>query len=133
MALFGQRPQVVIYRGSDLNPQPSMPIFYRFAQHSASHIASFLVDGIVCVSNELYKRLKVTNKPCAIIPDPTNLDLFRPTSREDCRAKLGWDMDGAIAVFFSFGGRKEKRTDLATIIQSKIITYDARRRAQNNF
>ncbi|MGO8877948.1 MAG: glycosyltransferase [Desulfomonilaceae bacterium] len=122
VAIFSQGPKVVIYRGSDLNPQPSMPKAYRFAQHTASHIASFLVDGIICVSNELLKRLWVTNKPCAIIPDPTNLGLFQPLCREDCRIKLGWDADSAIAVFFGFGGRKEKRTDLATIIQNKILT-----------
>jgi len=125
VAIFGQRPKIVIYRGSDLNPQPSMPKVYRFAQHTASHIASFIVDGIICVSNELLKRLWVTSKPCEIIPDPTNLDLFQPLSREQCRTKLGWDTDSAITVFFGFGGRKEKRADLATIIRNKIRANDS--------
>jgi teichuronic acid biosynthesis glycosyltransferase TuaC len=123
VAVFGQRPKIVIYRGTDLNPdRVSVSTVYRLAQHTASHIASFLVDGIICVSNELHKRLWITGKPIEIIPDPTNLDLFRPASREDCRAKLGWNVDKDIAVFFCHGGRKEKRPDLAMNIRNKILT-----------
>ena len=125
VAVFGRHPKVIIFRGTDLNPDySSVSTVHRIAMLTASHIASFLVDGMICVSRELYERLWHKSKPVTIIPDPTNLDLFRTLDREDCRVKLGWNTDKPIAVFFSHGGRKEKRPDLAEIIRSRIQASD---------
>lgn len=112
-------PRVVIYRGSDLNPSPSESWLYQFLQHAASHCASFLVDGIICVSYELANRLWV-DKPCLISPDPTSLDIFRPMNSDNCRAKLGWDLNKPVAIFVGYGGRKGKGLEMARKVQQEI-------------
>jgi len=126
VAIVGKRPTVIIYRGTDLNPDyVSVATVYRWAMLTASHIASFLVDGIICVSQEICKRLWTISKAVTVIPDPTNLELFQPLCREECRTKLGWDTNNPIAVFFSHGGRKEKRPDLAEIVRNNILACDS--------
>lgn len=119
VAFFGQKPKVIIFRGSDLNYQPSENMIYQIVQHLASHVASFFVDGVVCVSKELQNRL-LTNKPCLIAPSPTNLDFFRPMDREQCRRQLGWGSSKPVAIFFGQGGRKCKRSDMAKKIADRF-------------
>jgi glycosyltransferase involved in cell wall biosynthesis len=120
VAMFSRRPRVVIFRGDDLKSTFYLSWIYRNLQLAASHASSFLVDGIICVSHELANLLFV-KKPCLICPSPTNLDLFRPMGQEACRKELGWDLNKPIAVFFGYGGREEKRADLAHQVKTHLM------------
>ena len=52
------RPLVVTYRGSDLNPTPSLGRFYSMGQKLLSQLAATRARGIICVSEELRNRLR---------------------------------------------------------------------------
>lgn len=124
VALFGRRPIVITYRGSDLNPEPHTNAFLLMAQHATSHIASFFADGIVCVSDELAMRLLVGTRR-AIITSPTDLDMFRPLDREECRRALGWSAHVPTAAFFAGNNPKLKEIDLAREVQAELLRCDS--------
>lgn len=112
VAVFGPRPIVMTFRGSDLNPAPDTNRLVQAAQHAASHFASVCANGIVCVSRELSERLRVRTR-LAIIPSPTDLELFRPRPQGECRRAIGWPEDAAIAVFLAGMNSALKGLDLA--------------------
>jgi len=112
VALFAPHPIVITYRGSDLNPTPSENWIYVLLKHLASHAASFLSDGIVCVSSEVAGRL-LCRKPIEIIPSSTDTDLFKPSNLEECRKKLGWELHVPTALFFAGNNPGKKRLDMA--------------------
>jgi len=116
VAFFAPRPRIITYRGSDLNPTPSEHWLYVLAKQLASHSASFLSDGIVCVSHELAGRL-ICRKPVEIIPSSTDTDLFRPADRSECRKMLGWDPNLPTALFFAGNNPGKKRLDLALTVE----------------
>jgi glycosyltransferase involved in cell wall biosynthesis len=119
VALFAPRPVIVTYRGSDLNPTPSENRLYVLLKHLASHLASFLADGIVCVSRELAGRL-VCRKPVEVIPSSTDTELFRPRDRDHCRETLGWERDLPTAVFLVGNNPGKKRLDLALAVNELV-------------
>jgi len=119
VAFFAPRPIIVTYRGSDLNPTPSENLLYVLIKHAASHLASFLTDGIVCVSREVASRL-VCSKPVEIIPSSTDTDLFRPMNRRICREELGWEHDTPTAVYFVGNNPGKKRLDLALEVENHL-------------
>lgn len=119
VALFAPRPRVITYRGSDLNPTPSEHPLYVLLKHAASHLASYFADGIICVSREVAGRL-VFRRPLEIIPSSTDIDLFKPLDKLECRSMIGWEPGKPAAVFFAGNDPGKKRLDLALQI-SEIL------------
>lgn len=119
VAVFAKHPTVMTFRGSDLNPEPNTPYPVLLAQHAASHLASLRADGIVCVSQELADRLRVRTRR-AVIPSPTDVELFRPMDRAECRAALGWPAAARIAVFFGGNNPALKGIDLAREVRAEL-------------
>lgn len=119
VALFGPRPIVITYRGSDLNPEPNTHRLMQMAQHAASQCAAFFADGIICVSRELAGRLL---KPGSreIIPSPTDVDLFQPLNQAACRAQLAWSIDRPVAVFLGGKNATLKGVELARRVQGEL-------------
>ncbi len=106
-------PLVVTYRGSDINPVPSESKLRSLVRVSCSQVAAWSADAITCVSTELSSRLWFGRDRTMVIPDGTDLTIFRPLDRQLARRQLGWDIDEPV-VFFYEGGRPEvKRRDLA--------------------
>jgi len=124
VALFAPRPRIVTFRGTDLNPAPTENGLYVFFQHLASHVASFLVDGIICVSQELRERLYCRKQDIAIIPSSTDTELFRPLTQAECRYRLGWAIDKPIALFFAGSNSRVKRLDIAVEIEKLLWSRD---------
>jgi teichuronic acid biosynthesis glycosyltransferase TuaC len=118
---FGRHrvPTVVTFRGSDLNPEPNTPRLVQFAQHTFSHIASWLADGIVCVSEELARRLRV-KRPLTVIASPTDLEIFRPRDQAECRRALGWPTEGQVAVFLPGANPAVKGAGLAQDVRDLL-------------
>lgn len=112
VAFFAPSPKIINYRGSDLNPTPSEKKLYVISKHILSHISSFFVDGIICVSNDLSKKI-FSNAPKIVIPSITDVNHFVPLNQTDCRVNLGWNISDPIAVFFSGNNPLKKRTDIA--------------------
>jgi len=120
VALFAPSPKIITYHGSDLNPTPSENRLYVLLKHLASHTASFLSDGIICVSRELAGRL-VCRKPIEIIPTSTDTDLFSPTDMNECRKMIGWDLHVPTALFLVGNNPGKKRLDLALEVEKHLL------------
>ena len=119
VAVFGPRPIVITYRGSDLNPEPHTNRLMQLAQHGASQFAAFFADGIICVSRELAGRL-LKPGPREIIPSPTDVALFQPREQADCRGRLGWSLERPVAVFLGGKNATLKGVDLARQVQAEL-------------
>jgi len=120
VALFAPSPKIITYHGSDLNPTPSENRLYVLIKHLASHAASLLSNGIVCVSHELAGRL-VCRKPIEIIPTSTDIDLFSPADKDECRIKIGWDLHVPTALFLVGNNAGKKRLDLALEVEKHLL------------
>jgi teichuronic acid biosynthesis glycosyltransferase TuaC len=118
-ALFSPSPVVVTYRGSDLNPEPNTPRPVVWAQHAFSHVASLLADAIVCVSRELAGRLRV-RRQLEVIPSPTDIESFAPADRSECRAALGWNLEGTMAIFIPGANPNLKGIDMARQVAREL-------------
>lgn len=110
---LGLAPVVLTFRGSDLNPVPSMPLWKTAPSHGLSRLAALGADHVICVSAELRNRLWLARSKSALIPTGVDTTIFRPSSRDAARARLGWDNQVPV-VFFNAGlSPKVKRIDLA--------------------
>lgn len=113
LATIGGPPLVITFRGSDLNPVPSEAWAMRAARVAFSQCAALRAAAAICVSDELRGRLWFRRAPVGIVPDGTDLSLFRRLDKLECRRELGWPPDERV-VFFHEGGRASvKRRDLA--------------------
>lgn len=113
VASIGGPPLVISYRGSDINPVPPEARLRSIIRVTCSQLAGLRATAIICVSDELRKRLWSRRWIAKVIPDGTDLSLFRPIDKRDARRKLNWPLDERV-VFFYEGGRPEvKRRDLA--------------------
>ena len=113
LASFGGPPLVITYRGSDINPVPSEPWIRSLIRVVCSQLAVLRASAVICVSDELRERLWSRRGLVRIVPDGTDVSLFKPLDKLECRRKLNWPFDERV-VFFYEGGRPEvKRRDLA--------------------
>jgi teichuronic acid biosynthesis glycosyltransferase TuaC len=128
IASLGGPPLVITYRGSDINPIPSAPLLSRFIRVACSQLAVLRAAAVICVSDELRERLWSRRELVNIVPDGTDLSLFKPLNKLICRQKLNWPLH-EIVVFFYEGGRpKVKRRDLAEagLIEARKILGSCR-------
>lgn len=105
-------PVVVTYRGSDLNPVPSVGMFRTMLAHFLSQIAAIRACRIVCVSRELAARLVYGGSKVTVIPEAIDLKIFQPIPRNEARLKLGWTHDAPVVLFNAGASPKVKRIDL---------------------
>ena len=105
-------PLVVTYRGSDLNPSPSMSWARRFAARLLSQLAALRARQIICVSAQLRERLWWRKHCATVIPSGVDTALFFPCPRNEAREKLRWENCERV-VLFNAGDPKLKRLDLA--------------------
>jgi glycosyltransferase involved in cell wall biosynthesis len=116
-ALFSQiwhRKFVITFRGSDLNPAPSMSPIRLALGHGLSHFASFFSHLNICVSSEVATRLCIyARRKVQVLPNGVNLDEFRPLPVCDARNIMNWDLDPPIIMFNAGRSPEVKRFDLA--------------------
>ena len=110
---LGLAPVVLMFRGSDLNPVPSMPLWKTAPSHGLSRLAALGASQVICVSAELRNRLWLARSKAALIPTGVDTTIFHPSSREAARAALGWDNDVPVIFFNAGPSPKVKRIDLA--------------------
>jgi teichuronic acid biosynthesis glycosyltransferase TuaC len=113
VASFGAAHLVVTFRGSDLNPAPSVSWARLFIGHLMSHFTALFAGRIICVSNELRDRLIWGRSRAVVLPTGVPTDLFRPKSCEACRAELHWSADRLIVLINAGPAPRKKRVDLA--------------------
>lgn len=122
----GLAPVVLTFRGSDLNPVPSMPRWKTAPSHALSRLAALGADHVICVSAELRNRLWLARSKASVIPTGVDTTAFYPSSREAARALLGWEDDTPVVLFNAGLSPKVKRIDVAekviAIARQKIAT-----------
>ena len=107
------KPVVVTFRGTDLNSDPSQSWLRSFFGRTLSRLAAARAAATVCVSEQLRRRLWWNRSRAVVLPGSVDLEQFKPRSRVQTRAELGWD-DHARVVLFNLGRfPKVKRPDMA--------------------
>ncbi len=129
-ALLCFRPLVITYRGSDLNPCPSMNRWRSAAGRLLSQLAALRASRIVCVSRELAGRLWWRKENVEILPSGVDTGRFRPREREAALARLGWSAEDRVVLFNAGRSPAVKRLDLAEAAVAAARRRDPRIRME---
>lgn len=106
-------PMVVTFRGSDLNPAPSDPWLRSLAGRLLSHLAARRAAGLICVSEQLKRRLWWGRERALVLPSGVDIELFQPHPQAEARRELGWSQEERIVLFNAGLSPMVKREDLA--------------------
>ncbi len=106
-------PLVITFRGSDLNPTPSDPWLRSAVRRGFSQYAARKAVRMICVSQELKRRLWWGRDRALVLPSGVDTDLFVPRCQSDARAELGWGATERIVLFNAGLSPEVKRLDLA--------------------
>jgi teichuronic acid biosynthesis glycosyltransferase TuaC len=106
-------PLVITFRGTDLNPDPSISKLRGLLGRTCSRIAAAGAAKNICVTEELKQRLWAGKSKTVVMPGSVNMELFRPIPRDEARAMLGWRTQSRIVLFNAGRFPKIKRRDLA--------------------
>ena len=111
---FSCSPVVVTFRGSDVNPNSEGNHILVFVAHLMSQISAFSAFRVICVSEEMKRRLWCSKDKVSIIPSGVNIDEFIPFAKLEARKLLNMDLYKPL-VLFNLGrsGLINKRLDLA--------------------
>jgi teichuronic acid biosynthesis glycosyltransferase TuaC len=108
-----RRPLVVTYRGSDLNACPAIPPWRSRVGRLCSQLAALRARRIVCVSEQLRRRLWWRRGRATVLPSGVDVDLFRPLPQAQARARMGWTHDRPAVLFNAGREPAVKRLDVA--------------------
>jgi glycosyltransferase involved in cell wall biosynthesis len=106
-------PLVITFRGSDLNPHPSVSRLRGWVGMFLSQVSVLRAKQVICVSKSLRDRLWWGHKKAVVIPSGVNLDLFRPMDQEAARRTVGWGLEEKIVLFCGGTEPEAKGLDLA--------------------
>lgn len=108
-------PLVITFRGSDLLPDYDVSRPRVWLGHLFSQVSALGAAGIICVSDELRRRLwwSGCRRRAVVITETIDLDLFKPMPRHEARKTLGWGPDDRVVLFNLNGAPRRKRIDLA--------------------
>jgi len=117
------RPVVIAFRGSDLNPVPSVSSLRVFVGHTLSQLSALRATRIVCVSRGLMDRLLWSKDKVTLIPTGVDTSLFKPIPISRARECLGWAGDDIVVLFNAGREPRVKRIDLAeqAIVQAREL------------
>ena len=111
--MAGNLPLVVTFRGSDLNPIPSIHPVKAMLGHMFSQLAALRASHLICVTPQMQQRLWWGRGRASVLSGGVNLKLFYPRSRENTRTLLGWPLRQAVVLFNAGKEPQIKRLDLA--------------------
>lgn len=129
-ALLCRCPLVITYRGSDLNPCPSMNWWRSAAGRLLSQLAALRARRIVCVSPELAGRLWWRRRRVEILPSGVDTERFRPREPEVALARLGWPAGDRVVLFNAGRSPAVKRLDLAEAAVAAARRWEPRIRME---
>ena len=108
-----RKPLVITFRGSDLNPCPSMSRTRSGLGRLLSQVAALRAARVVCVSRELAGRLWWRRDRAVLLPSGVDLARFRPREQAEARRRTGWDGTAPVVLFNAGRSPAVKRLDLA--------------------
>jgi len=109
------KPLVITYRGSDLNPAPA-PLGAKcraLVARGLSQLAALRADHIVCVSSELRARLWWGRDRVTVLASGVDSRTFFPEPQSTARKRVGWAMEERVVLFNASYNPRVKRLDLA--------------------
>lgn len=106
-------PLVITFRGSDLNPAPSDPWLRSAVRRGFSQYAARKAVRMICVSQELKRRLWWGRDRALVLPSGVDTEVFYPRAQSEARAELGWGATERIVLFNAGLSPAVKRLDLA--------------------
>ena len=115
-ACVTRTPQVITFRGSDLNRQGSVPPLRYMIASTLSQLSTFRAARVICVSRQLRARLWWKSAKATVLPSGVDLNLFKPQLQIDARRALGWDPQVPIVAFN--GGYDPRAKGLALVEDS---------------
>ncbi len=115
-----RRPKVITFRGSDLNPTPSLNPVSVLLKSWMSQLSAASAHASICVSEELKQRLVMGRDKAVVLPSGVDTRIFRPMPIREARRKIGWNDADPVVLFY--GGRhpKVKRLDLAQAAMESV-------------
>jgi glycosyltransferase involved in cell wall biosynthesis len=118
--IFAPCPVVISYSGSDLignvNEDGRMNLSGRTSRF-LSQIAALLSTKIVVKSEHMRSILwSISRRKSVAIPNGLDLKRFMPLEQNQCKARLGWQPDNKIIIFFNSGGAPVKNERLAKAV-----------------
>jgi teichuronic acid biosynthesis glycosyltransferase TuaC len=115
-ALAGlDKPLVITYRGSDLNPAPA-PLRAKcraWIARGLSQLSALRAAHIVCVSAELRARLWWRRGRVTVLASGVDSRLFFPEPQLEARRRIGWPLEERVVLFNASYNPRVKRLDLA--------------------
>jgi len=112
-ALGTNKPLVITFRGSDLNPVPSGNGFLGGIKRILSQLSTLRARHIICVSQELKNRLWWKSNRVSIMPSGIDSLIFKPLPMKTAREQLGLSLTDKIILFNVGRSPLVKRLDLA--------------------
>ena len=115
LALPKRLPVVVTLRGSDILGIVGKDGRYRWVGRIGQAISRLVArnaDAVIAVSGHMSAYLP-SNVETTILPSGLDFELFKPTDRNEARARLGLPTDKRLALFVGNPAQARKRFDLA--------------------
>jgi teichuronic acid biosynthesis glycosyltransferase TuaC len=112
-ALASSTPLVMTLHNAELNHELDISFVREKCGHLLSQLAALKASRIVCVSDELKRKLWWRQDRVSIIPSSVDLEAFRPLPRAEARASLNWDPSEPVVLFYAGRNPQTKRLDLA--------------------
>ena len=109
------RPLVITYRGSDLNPAPA-PLAAKcraLVARGLSQLSALRAGHIVCVSGELRARLWWRRERVTVLASGVDPRVFFPEPQSTARKRIGWPLEERVVLFNASYNPRVKRPDLA--------------------
>jgi glycosyltransferase involved in cell wall biosynthesis len=121
--LFNSIPFVVTFQGSDINDTKDVhPLRNRIGKWM-SYAAARRAKKIICVSEDLYKRLKYGKDKTEVIPSGIDINIFKPLDTILCKQKIQLDVKVKY-IFFNANNPIIKRLDIAKEVICLLKDYD---------
>jgi teichuronic acid biosynthesis glycosyltransferase TuaC len=122
--LFGGRPVVISFSGSDLfgevDARGARTIRGRVSRF-VSQLSALGARRIIVKSEKMRSVLwPFTRQKAVVIPNGVDLSRFTPVPRDDARARLGWAVDDRVMLFFPSGGAPVKNAALAAAVVERV-------------
>jgi glycosyltransferase involved in cell wall biosynthesis len=112
-ALTNNKPLLITFRGSDLNPISGKNVFLVWIKHLLSQLSTFRARCIICVSQEMKERLWWASDKADVIPTGVDSSIFKPSDMKIARERLGLSLTDKIVIFNVGKSPLSKRLDLA--------------------
>lgn len=99
--LVSENNLIVSVRGSDINKVSTDPWVKNRLGRFLTKLSALWAKNVICVSQKLADQLYFVNSKCEIIPDGTDVSVFKPIKKCTARLYLGCEENDFIVLFYA--------------------------------